>query len=284
MDVDVQGVTRSVTVVGEPGDEGPRALVLVFHGSNQDGQGHRAFTGNTYDQLVEQGAVVAYLDGYQGNWNDARRHSAFPARTAGMDDIGFARAVVDALVTRRGIDRHRVFAVGFSNGGQMVLRLIHEAPELVAGAAVIAATMPAPEDFLVPDGPAVPMPVLLVHGTKDRIVPYRGGEMSGWARRLFKVGGRSLSMPQTAAHFAARNGISAEPVRATISGGGRGRRRTWVERTRYAQDASAPVDLYTVHGGGHTVPGPRRAPFVLGATHRGVSTADLVSAFFGLGG
>ncbi|MCC2317909.1 alpha/beta hydrolase family esterase [Cellulomonas chengniuliangii] len=286
MNVDVDGVSRSVTVVGQPGGEGSRALVLVFHGSRQDGQGHRAFTGKAYDALAQQGAVVAYLDGYRGNWNDARRLSAFPARLAGIDDTGFARAVIDALAASHGVDRQRVFAVGYSNGGQMVLRLVHEAPGLVAGAAVIAATMPAPGDFLVNDGPGpgVPVPVLLVHGTKDRIVPYGGGEMSRWARTVFKVGGRSLSMPETAAYFAHRNGITAEPVRTAVTGCGRGRRQTWVERTRYAQDGSAPVDLYTVHGGGHTVPGPRSAPFVLGATNHDVSAAELVSEFFGLDG
>ncbi|MFI2753269.1 alpha/beta hydrolase family esterase [Cellulomonas sp. P22] len=280
MNVDVNGVARSVTVVGQPGHEGTRDLVLVFHGSRQNGQRHRAFTGNSYDRLAQQGAVVAYLDGYRGNWNDARRQSAFPTRLKGTDDMGFVRAVIDALVMSHGVDRRRVLAVGYSNGGQMVLRIIHEAPELIAGAAVIAATMPAPEDFLVPDAPAVPLPVLLVHGTKDPIVPYGGGEMSRWAQRVFKVGGRSLSMPETAAYFAGRNGISAAPVRTTVPGRDGGRRRTWVERTRYGQDGSAPVELYTVHGGGHTVPGPRSAPFVLGATTHDVSTADLVSELF----
>ena len=286
MNVDVDGVSRSVTVVGEPGGEGTRALVLVFHGSRQDGPGHRAFTGKAYDALAQQGAVVAYLDGYRGNWNDARRLSAFPARLAGIDDTGFARAVVDALVASHGVDRQRVFAVGYSNGGQMVLRLVHEAPGLLAGAAVIAATMPEPEDFLVPDGPgpAVPLPVLLVHGAKDRIAPYQGGEMSRWARAVFKVGGSMRSAPETAAYFAHRNGITAEPARTTVSGPHRGWRRTWVERTRHAQDGLAPVDLYTVHGGGHTVPGPRSAPFVLGATNHDVSAAELVSEFFGLDG
>ncbi len=280
MDVDVNGVRRNFTVVGEPGAGRSRVLVLVFHGSKQDGAGHRAFTGRAYDHLVEQGAVVAYLDGYRGNWNDARLESRFPARLEEMDDVGFARAVIESLAASHGIDRGRVLAVGYSNGGQMVLRLVHEVPEMIAGAVVVAATMPAPECFLVPSAsstaPATAMPVLLVHGTKDPIVAYGGGQMSRWAQAMFKVGGRSLSAPETAAYFAARNGITSEAVRTEVPRRAGSSRRTRVDRTAYEQDGRAPVTLYTVHGGGHTVPGPRKAPFVLGATSRDVSVAELV--------
>lgn len=122
----VGGRTRTFTTIG-PADS--TDLVLIFHGSTQNGEKHREFTGRTFDRLAEQDAQVAYLDGYKGNWNDARRQSFFPARKAEIDDVGFARAVVGELGAKR------VFAVGYSNGGQMVMRLIHEAPDLIDGAA-----------------------------------------------------------------------------------------------------------------------------------------------------
>jgi polyhydroxybutyrate depolymerase len=281
--VEVGGRSRTYTVVG-PADGMPsRDLILVYHGSRQTGAKHRKFTGNTFDRLADGGtAVVVYLDGYRGNWNDARRESSFPARTENIDDVGFTRAVIEKLAAGHRIDPGRVFAVGYSNGGQMVMRLAHEAPELIAGAAVIAATMPAPEDFLAAGAPPAPMPVLLVHGTKDPIIGYAGGELSWWVRTLFKVSGRSLSMPETAAYFAARNGITGEPADTTLprragSAGG-----TSIERTDYRQQGRPPVTLYTVHGGGHTIPGPRKAPAVLGRTNQDVNTADLVKDFFEL--
>jgi polyhydroxybutyrate depolymerase len=258
------------------------ALVLVFHGSGQTGEAHRRFTGRSFDALADSGAaVVAYLDGYKRNWNDARRASAFPARRENIDDVGFVRAVIRKLAGSHGIDPGRVFAVGYSNGGQLVLRLIHEAPELIAGAAVIAATMPGPEDFLLPQPPPAPvaMPVLLIHGTKDPLVSYQGGEFRWWVRTLFKVGGRSRSMPDTAAYFAARNGITAGPVSTELPAGGKG---TSVERTEYRQEGRPPVLLYTVHGGGHTVPGLGKAPAVMGRTSRDVNPADLVADLFAI--
>ncbi|MET0495846.1 MAG: hypothetical protein ABW000_22185 [Actinoplanes sp.] len=264
-EIEAGGRNRTFELVGGPGAQD---LLLVFHGSKQTGAKHRAFTGRAYDALTEGGtAAIAYLDGYRGNWNDARRGSSFPARVDGVDDVGFARAVIGRLAPER------VFAIGYSNGGQMVLRLMHEVPGLLTGAAVIAATMPAPDNFLFPDAAPAPMPVLLVHGTKDPIVSYDGGEMSWWARRMFKVGGRSLSMPETAAYFAARNGITAPPALSTTNE---------VEITEYAQPGHPPVALYTVHGGGHTIPGPHSAPFVLGRTNHDVNTALVIQEFFGV--
>jgi polyhydroxybutyrate depolymerase len=273
--VEVAGRVRTYRVEGGPS----RDLVLIFHGSGQTADKHRAFTGRAFDDLG--GAVVVYLDGYRHNWNDARRESSFPARRADIDDVAFVRAVIAKLAAGRGIDPGRVFAVGYSNGGQMVIRLLHDAPELLAGAAIVAATLPAPENLLLPDPlPAPePVPIVLIHGTKDPIVDYRGGEFRWWARLLFKVGGRALSMPETARYFAARNGITGQPVSRALPAAGE---KTSVELTEYREPGRPPVLLYTVHGGGHTIPGPAKAPALIGRTNQDVSTADLVAAAFGL--
>jgi polyhydroxybutyrate depolymerase len=139
----VAGRRRSFTVVGEVDGPEERALVLVFHGSKQTGEAHRRFTGGVLDQLALDGrAVVVYLDGYRGNWNDARAESSFPARKEQVDDVAFARAVVASVRGTHRFDPRGVVGVGYSNGGQMVFRLLHEVPELLAGAVVVAATMP----------------------------------------------------------------------------------------------------------------------------------------------
>uniref|UniRef100_UPI002740D135 alpha/beta hydrolase family esterase n=1 Tax=Actinoplanes sp. RD1 TaxID=3064538 RepID=UPI002740D135 len=186
--IQVGGARRTYEIAGAADGKPDRALVIVFHGSKQTGRKHQEFTGHAYDALD---AVVVYPDGHKGNWNDGRRESSFPARRDNIDDVAFTRALIDAVAGSHGIDRARVYAVGYSNGGQLVVRLAHEAPELLAGATVIAATMPAPENFLVTDAPAVPLPVLLIHGTKDPINKYEGGEFAWWARKAFKVGGRA---------------------------------------------------------------------------------------------
>lgn len=257
--------TRTYTVVGERSAE-RRALVLVFHGSKQTGAIQHDFTGGSLDRLVAEGrAIVAYLDGYRRNWNDARRDSSFPARREDVDDVGFARAVAKRLARSHHIDERRVILVGYSNGGQMVLRLLHEAPELVAGAVVVAATMPDAEGFTAGFSTTARdlVPVTVVAGTADRIVPYDGGRMAWWARKIFKIDGTALSAPATAAYFAARNGIRSAPTELELPGSG-GRTRT--RRMDYHADGVPDVSLITVEGGGHTIPAAQAAPAVLGAT------------------
>jgi polyhydroxybutyrate depolymerase len=270
--IEVGGRTRTYTVATPAGGRYERVL-LVFHGSKQDSAAFRSFTGNAFDAL--SGTAVAYLDGFRRNWNDARAASAFPARRYAIDDVAFAAAVAGRLAGGR-----PVYAAGFSNGGAMVIRLLHERPDLLAGGVVIAAQQPAPDNFLLPHAPVVPKPVLLFHGTADRIVPYRGGRMAAWARIAFRVGGEMLSAPATAAYFAARNGITAAPVTVDLphrdaSG------KTRMSRTDFREEGRPPVTLYTVHGGGHTIPGERPSPALMGRTGTDVHATDAIAEFFG---
>lgn len=139
--------------------------------------------------------------------------------------------------------------------------------------------MPTPESFLLPSPAPEPvaMPILLIHGTADPIVPYQGGEMKWWMQKLFKVGGKSLSMPQTAAYFAAHNGIEAAPVTTALPANST---TTSVERTEFRDPSRPLVTLFTIQGGGHTVPHPGKAPsFFIGKTNQDVDIADLVAEY-----
>jgi len=286
------GRERTFTVTA-PSVAGPgRALVLVFHGSKQTGDIQRDFTGRALDPLVADGsAVVAYLDGYRRNWNDSRADSRFPARLANVDDVAFARAVAARLVEMQGVDAHRVIAMGFSNGGQMVLRLLHEASDLISGGVVVGATMPNREGFagVFDDRPAgarggshgdaAGIPVALVASTTDPIVPYAGGRMKWWARTVFKIDGIALSAPDTATYFAHRNGMSAAGTTTQVPSRATGDRAP-MQRLEIREPGHAPVILFTVEGGGHTVPTPTPAgglsALVVGRTGTAIGIAEIV--------
>ncbi len=293
---DDTAVRRTITVDGRrrsfllltggpaPAQRAPAALVLVLHGSNQDAATVRRATGRSFDALAKAdpteggGVVVAYLDGYRRHWNDARTSSDFAARREGVDDVAFVEAVIDTLAAEHLVDPGRVYAVGFSNGGQMVIRLAHQVPERFAGTAVIAATQPVPGNFDLPTEPATPMPVLLIHGTRDPLVPFGGGMASMWG---FRKRGAGRSAPETAEYYAARNGITAAPTSARLRHHGESG-RTSVLRTDYRQDGHAPVTLYTVEGGGHTVPNPKNFPWIMGRTTHDLVAAEAIAEFFAL--
>jgi polyhydroxybutyrate depolymerase len=273
----VDGRTRSMVLVHGDRDGTQRPpIILVFHGSNQTGERVRRFAGYSFDALAAGGAIVAYPDAVGRRWN-AREPSA--KRGSAVDDIGFAAALVDYLAFEFGGDPDRVYAIGYSNGGHLVMRLAHAIPERLAGIAVISATqLLAGRQQPAGRGPAG-LPALFIHGTKDRMVPYDGGTSGLRARRPW---GPALSAWDSAAYFAVRNGISTPPSRTVIearvpSNG------TRVERVDYRQAGSAPVTLYSIVGGGHTIPNPTDSFRFLGATAHDIVAAEVIAESFGLG-
>ncbi len=160
----------------------------------------------------------------------------------------------------------------------MVLRLLHETPDLAAAAIIVSAAMPTAESFLSSDDapPAHAIPIALVHGTRDKIVPFSGGGLKPWARALFKVGGRTRSAADTALYLARRNGISTPPISMPLPSRAESG-PTSVTSIRRQEDAIPSVTLYEVRGAGHTIPGPRAAPRILGRTNADISLLDLVA-------
>ena len=275
----VGGRTRSYRAY-VPAHLPPHApLVLVLHGSNLDGATMRQWTGYEFDELADQhGFAVLYPDGYQKNWNDCRRDATFAAKTENVDDVGFLRALVEKYQADLGLDPARVYAFGYSNGGQMALRLALEAPELVAAIATAGANMPPPANCSCPLAGLTP-PVLLMAGTQDPISPYAGGQVT-----LFGFGSRGLvlSARATAEQLARRNGLTAPPAAATLPHQ-RASDPTAVERLTWARGVQPWIVLYTVRGGGHVVPQPRyRFARLLGRTTGDLDAPVAALRFFGL--
>lgn len=93
---------------------------------------------------------VAYPEGVARHWNDGRRLLQEKTRELGTNDVEYLTEFVHSFECTG-----RVFGAGFSNGGHMIYRLLHEAPGLFDAALVIAATQPTPENFL-PAPPTTP--------------------------------------------------------------------------------------------------------------------------------
>lgn len=269
-----QGRDRTFQVVA-PADISPGAPVLLyFHGSRQSANVSRKFTAHTFDDLAERtGALIVYPEGIERHFNDSRKGLAESARTLDIDDVGFTRKLITFLAAKYSIDTARVFAVGYSNGGQMVIRLLHDAPELLAGAATLAAPVPVDDNILDSSRAAAvrSRKVLVMHGTGDPIVPYQGGPAGTPATG---IRGYVRSAPESARYFARRSGFTGEPTREVPAAG--------IAVDTWAAPGRETVQLWTLAGVGHVVPAPKSLPATLGATTEKLIAADVVAKFFGL--
>lgn len=251
-------------------------LLLVLHGRGIDSAKMRVFTGYQFERLAERhGFAVVYPDGYGKAWNDCRNDVSTQAKKENIDDVAFLRDLVEHLRRESGIDPARVYAMGYSNGGQMGFRLVAEHPDMLAGLAVAGANLPVPQERICEFLGLAP-PLMLVSGTADKIIPYQGGEISLFGRRNI---GSVVSSQDTAEFFAAlADANSHEHVPAVSFADG-----TSVEVQTWKSDARHAVTLYTIHGGGHVVPQTTyRFPRLLGKTTRGFDMPAACINFFGL--
>lgn len=254
------------------------ALVIVLHSSMGSGQQAREMFGYDFDVLADHhGFVVAYPNGVDGHWNEAKVQGPFAAKQWKIDDVGFLQALVDQLVSRHGIDRSRVYVAGVSNGGSMALRLALEAPEFARAYAVVAASLPAPGNMTAsPANRAVSM--LIMNGTNDPLNPWDGGDVvlhGVWGNR-----GPVISTRASVDYFRGLARLDDAP-RVTLLPDRDPGDSSSVERSLWTAPGKHRVALYAIKGGGHDVPHPgtygRR---LLGHSNRDIHAANEIWEFF----
>jgi polyhydroxybutyrate depolymerase len=101
--------------------------------------------------------------------------------------------VIPAAVQAACADPGRVGVTGVSNGGGMAARMACDAADLVAAVAPVAGGYKSLPDC----HPSRPVPLLEIHGTSDRVVPYRGsgaqrsGDVSAFLTQWRRLNGCS---------------------------------------------------------------------------------------------
>jgi polyhydroxybutyrate depolymerase len=234
-------------------------LVIVLHGGLGSGR-----TGEWDSRMSQQSEkdhfIVAYPNGAFRTWNAGG--CCGPARRRNVDDIAFMRAIIERFETELPIDRDRVFVTGISNGGMLAYRLGGELADEIAAIAPVEGCM-----YPFKMNSAIPVSVVAVHGTADRIVRYDGGTGSMFG---YKVTAQSVA--DTIQFWVKRNQCNAQPRREYMGN---------IVKDVYSDGkAGTEVCLYTVRGGGHIWPGGRRCTMAGDRPTKEFSATEAICAFF----
>ena len=240
------GATRVWNEVVPAACADPRArcpVLIALHGGGGRTSGVQFATGTGLaEAAAARGYVVLAPDALGENWNDGR-----PELAAGIDDIGFIRAMLADMRTRAGADPERIFATGASNGGLMSYRLACEGGGAFRAVAPVIANMGA--NLIERCRPAGNVSVFMIPGTADRLMPYAGGPVAPGLRDRGTIvsSDRTLEFWRTAMGCGRTLRLERfDPVRDETS----------VAVTRFDScRGGAVVQRWTVEGGGHTWPG-----------------------------
>ena len=252
-------------------------VVFVLHGGGRaDGDEVAGRTG--YNRIADrEGFIVVYPNGVDARWNDGRGRTFRKSRDkADVDDVAYISGLIDRMVRDYKGDASRIYITGLSNGGMMTFRLGCEISGKLAAIAPVIANMP--ENNIGTCRPDAPLPVLLMNGTADPLMPWGGGSVGF----LGKTMGRVASTADTVSFWRQHNHCSPVPKTELLADTDRNDGSS-VTVSSYGNCLNnSPVVLYTIAGGGHSFPGgniPDR-PLLLGRKNNDIDAAEVIWAFF----
>ena len=208
-------------------------LILNFHGNGLSSEVHMNMA-DMRETAESENFIAVYpqgvpLDG-SAHWNSLAGAEGNKSET---DDIGFVSALLNLLGSNYAIDTSRVYASGYSNGGDFSFMLACYLSESITAIAPVSSLMA--DVNLLPCNPSHPTTVLIFNGTADYIRPYAG------------INGYLQAVDDATAFWVQHNNISTPADVSSIQNNGLS-----IERSSYtAGDGDTVVELFKVIDGGH---------------------------------
>lgn len=159
-----------------------------------------------------------------------------------VDDVFFVAAMIDTLASEYAIDLNRVYACGYSNGGEFAFELACRLSDQIAAIGVVARSMFI--ETLENCAPTHPTGIITIHGTKD---DYEGITFAG---TTFYP-----SLTEINNYWTSFNNTDATPTITELpdinsSDGSTVEHYSWANG-----DACVTIDHFKVINGGHDWPG-----------------------------
>lgn len=251
------------------------AIVFVFHGTQESGHGAESIIDLThFDRTAEANHFIAiFPEAYDGNWNDGRENEMAQSYLRGIDDIGFVDKILEYTKNEYPVDRHRIFATGFSNGAIFCQYLAANRSAIFAAIAPVSGQLAFP--FSKKFHPKDSISVLEIHGTSDPVVPYDGGQIKG-------DGGEVIGVEETIEYWARSDGCKSRYLQLPMPDSNQNddcypQKFLWADGKHDAE-----VILCRIVAGGHTWPGSTLPfyQFFLGNVCLDFNASQMIWQFF----
>ena len=232
------GLTREYSIYVPASYDGTTNFPLLFnlHG----GGGNIAFHISIADMspIADTANFIVVYPQARPDPSDGNSFNWISKVPGTFDDVPFFSSLIDTIASNYQIDQNRIYACGYSLGGDMSFELACKLNSRIAAIAPVARTMQAnPNSFC---SPVHPTGVLTILGTDDITSPYNG--------IIYQGVEYYLSAAATHRYWATHNNCDTIATMSTVSPS--------VERYTWSNASGCVyVEELKVVGGGHDWPG-----------------------------
>ncbi len=250
----------------------PTPLVIGYHGGFGQGENQERLT-HMSQVADKENFIIAFPDGVNRHWNDGRAKAVEYGTTT--DDVQFTKDLIATISQRLNVDTKRIYATGISNGGMMSYRVACEMTQTFAAIAPVSSAMPIEQkDLCKPSGA---IPVLMIQGTSDPLIPFNGGQMA------FDVG-EAIPTMDTLHYWQSNNGTSTTAAKTEVIDADPNDGTKTTHETFTGSGPENVVEFYKIDGGGHTWANGRQyaKERVIGKTSKDFDASEVIWNFFKL--
>jgi polyhydroxybutyrate depolymerase len=236
--IQYDGLTREYSIYVPASYDGTTNFPLLFnlHG----GGGNIAFHVSIADMspIADTANFIVVYPQARPDPSDGNSFNWIAKVPGTFDDVPFFSSLIDTIASNYQIDQNRIYACGYSLGGDMSFELACKLNSRIAAIAPVARTMQAnPNSFC---SPVHPTGVLTILGTDDITSPYNG--------IIYQGVEYYLSAAATHRYWATHNNCDTIATMSTVSPS--------VERYTWSTASGCVyVEELKVVGGGHDWPG-----------------------------